>query len=388
MTMICACRCPAPGCRGCACSASERESHFRSRRSSRRAHWRQRQPPPNRGPNRPRTPGRCGTGRIPSRGSRRSRRRDPYPPGKRPRADRPAELRAAGHHDLGRLPGKIPGTKWADPAKKGSVENFKGALVLVDYPNQPFVVTQPAQLHHLRQPDHGQRRARGRRCRSSTRTSSTRPSKLNRGHTIHEYWMEDSGGRYGIDLKAFGAVPDAGQEPRVRHRGEHPGRRAAAPPATPATATSAPTPAPRGAPTSATTCANAVRLRVPPQRRPGRVVDLAGVRRDEVRHQGGGHRRVRPAGPGAAELEQRPATSPWTSWQASSNIWPNAGGGSSIAGRELRHGTYAHEFSHILGIGDNYNNPYAMPARRDYTGPWDMLTAARSTAPAARTAAG
>jgi hypothetical protein len=35
--------------------------------------------------------------------------------------------------------------------------------------------------------------------------------------------------------------------------------------------------------------------------------------------------------------------------------------------------TYAHEFSHILGIGDNYNNPYSVPPRRAYSGPWEML---------------
>ncbi len=29
------------------------------------------------------------------------------------------------------------------PRQKGSVRTFKGALVLVDYPNQPFVITQP-----------------------------------------------------------------------------------------------------------------------------------------------------------------------------------------------------------------------------------------------------
>ncbi len=35
--------------------------------------------------------------------------------------------------------------------------------------------------------------------------------------------------------------------------------------------------------------------------------------------------------------------------------------------------TYAHELSHLLGIGDNYNNPYSNPARRDYSGPFSML---------------
>src|SRR3954465_11482599 len=36
---------------------------------------------------------------------------------------------------------KVPGTRWNDPAVKGSLKNFRGALVLVDYANQPFAVT-------------------------------------------------------------------------------------------------------------------------------------------------------------------------------------------------------------------------------------------------------
>jgi hypothetical protein len=64
----------------------------------------------------------------------------------------------------------------------------------------------------------------------------------------------------------------------------------------------------------------------------------------------------------------------WTSWAAGSSIWPNAGGGSSTQAESSGMGTYAHEFSHILGIGDNYNNPFSIPARRDYSGPWEMLS--------------
>jgi hypothetical protein len=37
-------------------------------------------------------------------------------------------------------------------------------------------------------------------------------------------------------------------------------------------------------------------------------------------------------------------------------------------------GVYAHELSHIRGIGDNYNNPYGVPPRRAYTGIWEMLS--------------
>lgn len=36
--------------------------------------------------------------------------------------------------------------------------------------------------------------------------------------------------------------------------------------------------------------------------------------------------------------------------------------------------TYAHEFSHLLNIGDNYNNPFGIPLRRSYTGPWSMMS--------------
>lgn len=37
-------------------------------------------------------------------------------------------------------------------------------------------------------------------------------------------------------------------------------------------------------------------------------------------------------------------------------------------------GTYAHELSHLLDIGDNYNNPYGHPPGRAFTGPWSMMS--------------
>jgi M6 family metalloprotease-like protein len=54
----------------------------------------------------------------------------------------------------------------------------------------------------------------------------------------------------------------------------------------------------------------------------------------------------------------------WTSWAAGSSLWPNAGGGSSTQAESSGQSVYAHELSHILGIGDNYNNPYGVPPRR------------------------
>ncbi|MFD0852235.1 peptidase M6, partial [Actinomadura adrarensis] len=98
----------------------------------------------------------------------------------------------------------IPGTSWNDPNRAGSVRNFRGALVLVDYPDQEFVVTQdknstifgnPVQVGNVPRTQVAQ----------FYEDFLNKPGELNRGHTIHEYWMEDSGGRFGVDLDAFGA---------------------------------------------------------------------------------------------------------------------------------------------------------------------------------------
>jgi M6 family metalloprotease-like protein len=64
----------------------------------------------------------------------------------------------------------------------------------------------------------------------------------------------------------------------------------------------------------------------------------------------------------------------WTSWVSAATIWPNAGGGSSTQAESSGMGVYAHELSHLLSIGDNYNNPYGVPLRRSYTGPWSMMS--------------
>lgn len=65
---------------------------------------------------------------------------------------------------------------------------------------------------------------------------------------------------------------------------------------------------------------------------------------------------------------------PWSSWASASTIWPNAGSGSSTQGESSGLGTYAHELTHLLGIGDNYNNPFAVQQVRSYTGPWSMMS--------------
>ncbi|MEV4703993.1 M6 family metalloprotease domain-containing protein [Actinoplanes sp. NPDC049316] len=265
----------------------------------------------------------------------------------------------------------IPRTDWADPATPGSVRDFKGALVLVDFPNQPFVVTRPANstiygnpfsVHDLARSD----------VPGFYRDFLNRPGDLNRGHTIHEYWMEDSGGRYGIDLTSFGVyqMPSKSHEYGIENSMQRG----------------------RGCPAGdicgrdLRTDARAAWLADVGDTEAARydfVFFLAAGQDESSTWQEFGEMKfagkdaVSDAfGPPDEALPNWNATRyvDWTSWQASANIWPNATGGSSLQAESSGMSTYAHEFSHILGVADNYNNPYSVPPRRDYSGPWEMLS--------------
>ncbi|MGH2730508.1 MAG: M6 family metalloprotease domain-containing protein [Actinomycetota bacterium] len=65
----------------------------------------------------------------------------------------------------------------------------------------------------------------------------------------------------------------------------------------------------------------------------------------------------------------------WTSFFSAQQIWSHAlPGALSTQGESDGGSTYAHELSHILGVLDNYNNPYAENPKRSYSGPWDMMS--------------
>jgi M6 family metalloprotease-like protein len=264
----------------------------------------------------------------------------------------------------------IPGTNWADPAVRGSVRTFRGALVLVDYPNLPFAVTQPANSTIYGNPSvvHDLPRAD---VPAFYRDFLNTPGELNRGHTIHEYWMEDSGGRLGIELGAFGVY----QMPYKSHEyGIDGGFQRG-----------------NGCP-SGDTCQRNIRT----DARAAWLADVGeevAARYDFVFYLSAGQDESStwqefgemkfaakedvtddfgPPDPALANWNFTRYVE-WTSWAAAANLWPNAGGGSSTQAESSGMSVYAHEFSHILGIGDNYNNPYSVPARRAYSGPWEML---------------
>jgi M6 family metalloprotease-like protein len=98
-----------------------------------------------------------------------------------------------------------PGTNWADPSRRGSIRNFNIALVTVDFPDQDFIIQQPAGSHIFGNPTTAANSLQRSEVPAFYRDFLNKPSELNHGHTIHEYWMEDSFGRFGVDLTVFGA---------------------------------------------------------------------------------------------------------------------------------------------------------------------------------------
>ncbi|MGW5265070.1 M6 family metalloprotease domain-containing protein [Microbispora sp. NPDC004025] len=265
---------------------------------------------------------------------------------------------------------KIPGTDWANPAVKGSARTFKGALVLVDYPNQPFVVTQPRNSTVFGNPSAEAHDIPRDRVAKFYQDFLNTPNELNKGHTLHEYWMEDSGGRYGVDLTAFGpyTMPGKSHEYGMEYQRDA-------------------CPAGDDCTRNLRTDGNTAWLNDVGQEVAGRfdfVFYLSAGQDESSTWQEFGMMKFPTKedvtdefGPPDPNLPNWSRTRyvDWTSWAAGSTFWPNARFGvDSVQTESSGMGTFAHEFSHIMGIADNYNNPYGTPMRRAYTGIWEMLS--------------
>jgi hypothetical protein len=98
-----------------------------------------------------------------------------------------------------------PGRPWYDATRKGSERNFNIALVAVDYPDSDFVITMPENSTVFTNPQAAANSLKRDDVPAFYRDLLNLPQELNRNHTLHEYWMEDSGGKFGVDLTAFGA---------------------------------------------------------------------------------------------------------------------------------------------------------------------------------------
>ena len=92
-----------------------------------------------------------------------------------------------------------------DGSADGSQSQYKTAIILIDYPDQPFLITQPAGTHPFGNPQPGwtPRRARA-DVNQWMHDYYAVPNQYNGGKTMNRYWMEDSYGKYGVQLDAFG----------------------------------------------------------------------------------------------------------------------------------------------------------------------------------------
>ena len=96
----------------------------------------------------------------------------------------------------------IPGIDWADPGLVPQ-RGFKIALVAIDFPDQPFVITLPQGSDPFGNPqiDPVSREEVPKFYADFFMT----PSEVNNGQTINGYWMEQSRGKFGItEIEVFG----------------------------------------------------------------------------------------------------------------------------------------------------------------------------------------
>jgi len=258
----------------------------------------------------------------------------------------------------------IPGTHWADNA--GPVGRaLRVALVAIDFDDQPFVITRPKNSDPFGNPQIDPvPRADVAKFYASFWGA---PGPLNHGHTIHEYWMEQSRGKVGIPkIDAYGPykMPRKLFEYGLNEYNQT-----------------------SGCPTGYT-CNGRMEPDADALWRADAGADIATKYDVILRIYAGYDETTVWQEFGEMKFKSRddipaewgnPDTSkprwvvtrytPWTSWLAGAQQW----GLSSVRQGESS-GTITHELGHLVfRVGDNNNNPYVTPYRRVGTGPWDMM---------------
>lgn len=265
---------------------------------------------------------------------------------------------------------KVPDIDWSDPNRKGSVRTIRAALVTADFPNEQFAVTRQPGSDIYGNPRMALGIDRG-QVPAFYRDFLNKPQAINHGQTMHGYWMEDSGGRIGVNLDAFGVyrLPGKKHEYGLNEWGANDS-------------------CPAG-----DSCDRDLRTDISAMWKTEQGQDIA-AKYDVIFYQTAGNDESStwqefgqmkftdcdhiPAEFGPPDPTQPRCAKtryvPWTSWAAAANHWPNASGNSTTQAESSGLGTFSHELSHVFGIGDNYNNPFGVPARRSYSGPWSMLS--------------
>ena len=257
----------------------------------------------------------------------------------------------------------IPGKDWSDPGLIPQ-RKFRMALVAVDFPDQPFVITlsKGSDLFGNPQIDPVKRED----VPQFYSDFWIKPSSVNHGQTINGYWMEQSRGQFGIIvLEPFGPyrMPLNLWQYGLNEYKQN----------------------------NSTPDGSIARSRMEPHVDSLWKADAGDIKSDYdaiLRIYAGydetgvwqefGEMKFASKEDIPAEWGNPDTTKPrwiptryvpWTTWKAGQMQW----GLSSIRQGE-NSGTITHELGHYaFDIGDNNNNPYVQPYRRAGSGPWDMM---------------
>jgi len=286
----------------------------------------------------------------------------------------------------------VPDSKPAfyDVDSVGSQVQYKTAIILVDYPDQPFLITQPPGSHPFGNPQPGWTPVAQEDVNEWMYDYYAVPNQYNGFKTLHSYWMEDTHGRIGIDVEVFGPYRMPAKSFEYGLATDFNG----------AVGNQANSSCPAGH-----TCSRDIRQAgLAAWQAATGCTTLASCGFNNGFYVTAGHdesstwqefgemlwvnREDVPATFGPPGATSGPVLNnagnpipnwaptryvPWTSWRAAANHWPNAGGGTSTQAESSGQSVFAHEFSHLRGLPDNYNNPFA-DNQRNYTGYWEMMS--------------
>jgi M6 family metalloprotease-like protein len=258
----------------------------------------------------------------------------------------------------------IPGHNWADPSLKPG-RGFRLAVVGIDFPGQPFVITLPKGSDPFGNPQ----------IDPVSRENVPRfyadffmkPSGVNHGQTINGYWMEQSRGRFGItEVEVFG--PYRMPKPIWAYGLNEYGQNDQTPDGTKADSRME-----RDCDAVWTAALGKdVRKEFDAILRLYASYDETGVwqefgemkfnTKEDIPAEWGNPDPTKPRWSPTRYVE-------WTSWLAGSQQW-----GLSSMRQGENSGTITHELGHFAySLPDLNNNPYVKPYRRVAAGPWDMM---------------
>jgi M6 family metalloprotease-like protein len=270
----------------------------------------------------------------------------------------------------------IPGIDWAT-ADFEPEEELKGALIIVDFPDQDFILTEPTGSDPVGNPqiDPVPREELGEWWNDFLNV----PSELNNYQTIDSFWKENSYGKWGVTLDAYGPYRldkyefQYGLESRM-NSGFLPEQYESGNLFQDGIAAAEEDITASGVEYDFAFIVHAGYDESTVWQELGEMMFQT---REDVTDEFGP-----PDLPGFEDMPNWASTRyvPWTSWLAAKSIW-SAASSAEINGERIRvsiqgesdgMATFAHEFGHLRGLGDNYNNAALEP--RTYSGYWETMS--------------